>query len=725
MSEIRQTDQALRLTESEIRARNEHLETIHDITDRLVSTLDYRLVIERAVDVIVRFSESRAVALYTVDDDGEHLVMEHAQGPEMEDIESRNRLPIKGSLSGLAVQEKEVMCSADVESDDRIFPANRQLLIETGFKSAVCVPLPADDRVLGTVNVLYKERREFSMQEQNALRSIGRTIALAMSNAVHVAQIEEQFEERLQAEEALDKSEERYRRLAENAHDVIFRLSLPGGEFEYANPAAEQVIGLTLSEIYRSAAAVRTLVHEDDKGVVREWWEKVLAGEQPEVLEYRLVDPQGTTRWLHQRSVLVSRGDGSPKSLEGIITDLTDLRAAEDERRLLQEQVQHTQKLESLGVMAGGIAHDFNNLLTGILGNCDLALRELQAGSSATGFLRDLRNASERAAELCRQLLAYSGKGRFVVRAIDVNDVLREMTALLGVSISKKAVITYTLADNLPAVEADLTQIRQVVMNLITNASEALGEDSGTLRIVTAAGEYDRDYFSDTVLEEGLEPGTYVSIEISDTGSGIERILQDKIFDPFFSTKFTGRGLGLSAVLGIIRGHGGTIKVYSEVGHGSTVKILLPASRKKVAAIEESSSVEESWQGEGLVLIVDDEEIVRSIGRKMLEQLGFRTMTACDGREGVDTFQQFADEIVLVILDLTMPRMDGKETLREIRRISPSAHVILSSGYNEQDVCARFTGLGLAGFIQKPYRMDALREKIKETLASTVPGSQE
>jgi two-component system, cell cycle sensor histidine kinase and response regulator CckA len=293
------------------------------------------------------------------------------------------------------------------------------------------------------------------------------------------------------------------------------------------------------------------------------------------------------------------------------------------------------------------------------------------------------------------------------------------MTSLLGVSISKKAVINYELAKKLPAVEADVTQVRQVVMNVITNASEALGEGSGVLRIVTGAEEYDRDYFRSTVLEEGLEPGTYVSIEISDTGSGIEPSLQDKIFDPFFSTKFTGRGLGLAAVLGIIRGHSGTIKVYSEVGHGSTFKILLPASGRAATPLGEQASAETAWRGEGLVLLVDDEEIVRTVGEHMLEQFGFRAMTACDGVEGVELLRQFADEIVLVVLDLTMPRMDGEEALQEIRRICPSVPVILSSGYNEQDVSARFTGLGLAGFVQKPYRAETLREKLRETLASS------
>jgi PAS domain S-box-containing protein len=385
VSEIDQTEQALRLTESEVRARNEYLETIHDLTDRLVSTLDYRLVIERAVDGIVHFSKSRAVAFYTVHEDGEHLVLERAQGPEMDDSGWGGRLPLEGSLSGLAVRANEVMCSTDVELDDRILPASRLSMVATGFKSAACIPLSADDRVLGTVNVLYKRRREFSAQERDALRAIGRTIALAMVNAVHVKRIEEEVEERLRAEEMRRKSEERYRRLAKNAHDVIFRMALPGGEFEYINPSARQVIGLSPEEIYKSATAVLELVHEEDREVVDDWWSKVLAGDAPEVLEYRVVDPGGETRWLHQRNVVVRSEDGRPESLEGIITDLTERRRAEEQRQHLQEQVQHTQKLESLGVLAGGIAHDFNNLLTGILGNCELALRELEETSVAGG----------------------------------------------------------------------------------------------------------------------------------------------------------------------------------------------------------------------------------------------------------------------------------------------------------------------------------------------------
>jgi PAS domain S-box-containing protein len=716
VSERRRADEALLRSQAELHERNESLETIHVTTDRLVSTLDYQLVIERAVAGIVRFSKSKSVALFSLSDDGSFLELVHGQGGDVEQLQVGTRIPVDGSLSGIAILERDVVLSPDVASDDRLFENYRTLIPQAGFSSAACIPLVTDDRALGTINILYREARSFSSEEKDTLRAIGRTIALALANARHVEQIESQIEERLRAEELLRTSEERYRLLAENARDVIFRITLPGRRFDYVSPAIEQVFGLSPEQIYASASAAHNLVDKADRGVVDHWWAQLLSGESPEVLEYRIITPKGETRWIHQRNVVVRGDAGFPSHLEGILTDLTDHHVAERNKRRLQEQVQHTQKLESLGVLAGGIAHDFNNLLTGIIGNADLARNEIDEGSPAFSYLTDLRAASERAAELCRQLLAYSGKGRFLVTAIDINEVLREMTHLLSVSISKKTIIKYDLGDNLPAVDVDAAQIRQVVINLITNASEALEERSGFIRIATSVERLDSEFLSDTLLDEELEPGTYLCVEVSDTGTGIDPASITQIFDPFYTTKFTGRGLGLAAVLGIVRGHRGTIKVSSQIGQGTTFKIALPASTETARQVRRPPNQENGWRGEGLVLLVDDEETVRLVGKRMLEQFGFRTMTARDGLEGLDLFRQYADDIVLVVLDLTMPRMDGEEAFLEIRGIRPTVPVILSSGYNEQEVSNRFAGKGLAGFVQKPYRVEALREKVAEAL---------
>jgi two-component system cell cycle sensor histidine kinase/response regulator CckA len=398
-----------------------------------------------------------------------------------------------------------------------------------------------------------------------------------------------------------------------------------------------------------------------------------------------------------------------------ILRDSTERSRAEDERLKFLAQIQQTQKLESLGVLAGGIAHDFNNLLMAVLGHADLALDALPASSDAREDLAEIRRAAQRATELCKQMLAYSGKGRFVIQAVEIQKVVEEMLHMLRVSISKNAILKLNFAVNIPSIDADASQLRQVIMNLVVNASEAIGDRSGVITISTGAMDCDRTYLSESWLDEQLPEGMYVCIEVADTGAGMDAETRSRIFDPFFTTKFTGRGLGLAAVLGIVRGHRGAIKVCSEPGRGSTFKVLFPASQRAEVR-EEGSAVRGIYEGKGTVLLVDDDESVRAVGRKMLERIGFSVVTASDGAEAIARFRERADDITCAIVDLTMPHVDGAETFRELRRMRPGVRVILSSGYNEQDVTQRFVGKGLAGFIQKPYQLSTLVAVLKDVL---------
>jgi len=370
-------------------------------------------------------------------------------------------------------------------------------------------------------------------------------------------------------------------------------------------------------------------------------------------------------------------------------------------------------------VLAGGIAHDFNNLLTGILGRSGLALSQVPKDTPAYKNIKQIEATTLMAAELSRQMLAYSGRGKFVVEAIHLSEVMNEMAHLLDVSIGKKCALKLNFAKELPVVEGDITQIRQVIMNLIINASEAIGEHSGAITVSTGTKYCDRDFLVESYLDDELPEGLYVYLEVSDTGSGMTPETQAKLFDPFFTTKFTGRGLGLAAVLGIVRGHQGTIKVYSEVGRGTTFRVFMPASKQSILPSEEEdekTSETESFQDTGTILVVDDERTVRELTQEVFEDAGFTVLTASDGVEGVEVFRAHKDEISVVVLDLTMPRMDGEEAFREIRKIRKDARVILSSGYNELDATDRFSGKGLAGFIQKPYRVDELLKALHKAL---------
>lgn len=403
------------------------------------------------------------------------------------------------------------------------------------------------------------------------------------------------------------------------------------------------------------------------------------------------------------------------------IRDITERQKSEDEKRQLQNQIQHSQKLESLGILTGGIAHDFNNLLTAILGNASLASLHVLPESPAFPAVEEIEKASSRAAELIEQMLAYAGKGRFLILPINLSRIVDEMTHLLRTVVSKKATLRLEFADDLPMVSADATQLRQVIMNLITNASDALGEKSGVITIRTGVLYADQTYLQSTYIYENLPAGNYVYLEVSDTGCGMDQDTLHKIFDPFFTTKFHGRGLGLAAVLGIIRGHGGAIKIESELNRGTTFKILLPFTKFSEGQTINPPQTQTKWKGSGTILVIDDEESVRILSRRVLELAGFQVLLGNDGRDGLAKFKEHINEIRLVLLDLTMPHLNGEEVFREMRLLKPNVKVVLMSGYSEQEVDELFAGKGLTGFVQKPFRTNDLIKTIRQSLEEKNP----
>ena len=391
-------------------------------------------------------------------------------------------------------------------------------------------------------------------------------------------------------------------------------------------------------------------------------------------------------------------------------------RSSEEARQVLERQMQHAQKLESLGVLAGGIAHDFNNLLTAMLGHMNVAQMKLAPESPALPHLEGLERIIHRASDLTRQMLAYSGKGRFVVRSYDLNQVVQEVTHLLEVSISKKIALRFDLSPALPQVEADAAQIQQVIMNLVTNAADAIGDRDGTIRLTTSSLRLDRAYLDQVFQGQELSPGDYVTLEVSDTGCGMSPEVMGRIFEPFFTTKVTGRGLGLSATMGILKGHRAGMRIYSEPGRGTTFKLLFPTS--EVNGIEDPVPLAPpALERKATVLLVDDEEMIREAVTAVLESLGLTVVTATNGMEALAAVQRADLTVDVVLMDLTMPHMDGREAFHAIRRLHPEMPVILSSGYSEQESIQDFTGRGLAAFLQKPYTLKTLERTVLEVLA--------
>ncbi len=394
----------------------------------------------------------------------------------------------------------------------------------------------------------------------------------------------------------------------------------------------------------------------------------------------------------------------------GVALDVT-------ERREVQRQ--RMQRVESLGLLAGGIAHDFNNLLVAILGNASLALRRLAPDSPARKDLEQIEIAAERAAELTREMLAYSGRARFQIEPIDLSEMVGEMAALLRTSVPRQTGLHMSLSPNLPPVEGDVAQLRQVVMNLITNAVDAIPENGGAVSLRTSV--YDLDCGVVDEMGETIPLGRYVLLEVQDTGCGMDESTRLRIFDPFFTTKKGGHGLGLAAVLGIVRANRGSIRVQSTPGSGTTVRVLFPALEGSAELRPPQPKVVESDSPgvTGVVLVIDDEPSVREFVRSALEYAGFEVLTANDGTNGLDALDASADRIDLVLLDMTMPGLSGERTYEELRKAHPEIPVVLSSGFNEDEALARFAGRDLAGFLQKPYRnaqlLDVIRRHMKRT----------
>jgi PAS domain S-box-containing protein len=501
--------------------------------------------------------------------------------------------------------------------------------------------------------------------------------------------------------------------LIELAPAVVLLLG-PDGRIQSYNRFLEQISGRPLEET-RGADWFETFLPEG----VRVETQEVLAGTVAGQPVIRNVNPI-VTRTGEQRQIAwyarpLLAEDGSTRAVLSIGLDITEQLAAEDQRQELEQRIQQDQKLESLGLLAGGIAHDFNNMLMGILGNASMALEDLSPVSPVREFLVDIELAARRASDLSRQMLAYSGKGRFRVEHLDLRELVEEMGQLLEASINKRAVLKYDFGQPLPRIEADATQIRQVIMNLITNASDAIGARSGIIAVTVGVADCRREYLDQTFLADHLPEGQYVFFEVSDTGVGMDEATRERIFDPFFTTKVEGRGLGLSAVLGIIRGHRGAIRVYSEPGRGTTFKVLLPAV-EHVDVPRPRSDAPIARRRRGLVLFADDDETSRAVGRRMLEREGFEVLTANDGQQAVDLFRGVKDDLVLVMLDLTMPHLDGEQVFRILRQMASETRVIIVSGYNRQEVVTRFAGKGLAGFIQKPFEPELLRLELERVL---------
>jgi len=538
-----------------------------------------------------------------------------------------------------------------------------------------------------------------------------RTRELAQS----VENLREEISEREAAQAALRESEERYRAISELSVDFAeaFRFD--------RQLRLEWLWTDRLSELSGREAPpngwleldrwVEIAIVEDRARVAREVTE--IAQGTRETLEYRMLTAGGEIRNIASRFGHRQVEEDGVVRVIGVGRDVTQQVTEAAERRQFEEHIQEMQRLESLGMLAGGVAHDFNNVLTVILGNCRLGLEQAVPGSALSERLERIESSAEHASRLTNQMLTYAGKARVSFEACNLSQLVRDTLDLLRASVHEKCRLDFELAEGLPAVQGDDTQLQQVIVNLVRNASEALGEEGGEVTIRTSRVELDAEDLRDVQATGALEPGEFACIEVCDDGKGIDPSQIPRVFDPFFSTKPGGRGLGLAGVLGIVRSHHGCIHVENQPSSGARFRVILPLSEDQH---DRSAAITLDSFSKGTLLVVDDDEAVREVSQAFLERAGYAVLTATDGRFGVDLLRARGDEIDAVVLDLTMPEMGGEETLLEMHRLRSDLPVVLISGYQDEAAVKRLLDRGASAILYKPYAPEDLIERVGTAL---------
>jgi PAS domain S-box-containing protein len=614
-------------------------------------------------------------------------------------LSNRRHAAFRGWAPGHAIG-KTVYELFPREMAERYAAADAEL-VASGHEAAELVI--GDDVAAEYVGRLFEGRRTLVRNE------VGEVTGL-ISTVVDIT-------DRRRLEETLQRQQNYVRILLDELPAYAF-LKDADGVYQMANSrfcralgrAAEEVVGQTDFDLFPRELAAK--YRADDRQVLE-------SGQELLVDEEEILDG-GQRVAVSTRKVPLPDAQGRIVGLIGLGVDVTARKQAEEERRQLELQLQQAQKLESLGVLAGGIAHDFNNLLVAIMGNAELALMDLTPDSPARESLSEIRKASQRAAELSGQMLAYSGRGRFVVRPVSLNELLGQMRDLLRSAVAPGMALRMEMAPELPLVVADEGQLRQVVTSLVSNAAEALGGGQGEITVRTGHQYLDRAFLAQTVLDEQLPEGEYVYLAVQDNGAGMTPEVLARIFEPFFSTKFTGRGLGLPATLGIVRGHKGTIQVISTLGAGTTVTVLLPlADPAALATPTPSLSPTVALRGSGTLLVADDEEAVRNMARLMLERSGYTVLLAADGEEALRVLREHP-QIAGVLLDMSLAQAGDKGTLRALHQARPGLPVLIVSGHSEAEARERYGAAEFAGFIQKPFQLQELLQQVHDALANVV-----
>jgi PAS domain S-box-containing protein len=606
--------------------------------------------------------------------------------------------PRKDGLTYEVARSGQMLIIPEMETH----PLYAETILTTWAKSIIGLPLKIGERVVGVMNIAFKQVAQPT--ELSTLKLLADQAAIAIENARLYGKMQQEIRERHQVEAALRYSEERHRLISELTSDFAYGLHVYSDRtitIDWITDAFTRIIGYGISEW--NDQVLLEMVHPQDKAIIRQRAKAIYEG-QSFVSEFRIITKNKETRWLRDHIQPVQSMDvGMTNYVYGATQDIT-------EQKQIAEAMVNAQKLEGLGVVASGIAHDFNNVLTAVITQTSNALLHLPEDHPARQNIQQIAQVSEDATSLTRQLLTYAGEAQYQLVPLDLNKTVTEIILLLRRTISKSISLNSTLAPGLPHVLADVGQIQQVIMNLVVNAAESYQGTPGTVEISTSV-QAGSNHASETALAT-------ICLSVSDKGLGMDKETADRIYDPFFSTKFQGRGLGLAAVQGIVRAHRGEIRLTTAIQQGTTFTVQLPAAinlppvaaPKPPAIVASTSSVPE------LILIIDDEKVVRTALVEFLQLRGYKVLAADNGRNGIDLFQQHQNEISLILLDMTMPVMGGPEAFGHLRQLAPTIPVLFLSGLNEPEELRQHVGQKGTDFLKKPFRLDQLMKKIEEVM---------
>jgi PAS domain S-box-containing protein len=575
----------------------------------------------------------------------------------------------------------------------------------------------ADERRTVATSRDVTERIELELQLQRAHDQLEQRVEERTSQLhAAVADLEDEVSERKRVEQELRRSEQRWRDASELSSDLSFAVTRDAEGFhtDWVTQAVTRISGRSREEI--DAIGWASIIHADDVDlIVRNLLE--IGDDETREFDGRIVTPVGKIRWMRTRIHGSGTTPGGGLRILGAARDVTDARNAVEKRIELEAHIREAQKLESLGVLAGGVAHDFNNVLAVILGNDALALSDAPPESKLAKQLKRIRDAAKHGQALTNQMLTYSGRASVSLKPLDLYQVAVDMSELLEAAVSGKCHLDVSKLNGPTAVEGDPTQLRQVIMNLVTNASESLQDQGGRVNLRCGVMTATDDYLKDTYGSADLSAGPYVFLEVSDPGRGIDEAVRQRIFEPFFSTKFTGRGLGLASVLGIVRGHRGAIKLMTEPGSGTRFRVLIPPVTEAAIQPPLPFATQNAHPAGACVLVVDDDAAVLEVASEFLRRAGHAVRTAGGGREALEILRgEGGGKIAAVVLDLSMPDLDGRETLVEIRRLIPELPVVVASGFDERAGGERFAASEFAAYIRKPYEPEELVEAVREAL---------